>query len=157
MTARVHIRAAAAAALVLAGLLSAGCGAATKPHGRVVLNGQPYKADPGDMLRVTFFDEGEPGKQTSSVADVAPDGTFTLAGPTNTGIPPGKYHITVTTLSTAAPASTISGVPPSAPGGGDKFQGKYSDPAKTPLTCEVTTANPEIVIDVGKGTVSTGN
>jgi len=142
--------------LCLAALAAGGCGGAgTKPHGKVVMNGEPFKPDPGQTLQISFVGEG--ASSVSAVAQVNPDGTFTVPGPTNTGIPPGKYHVTVTTMAGGGPGGSSPPAGSAAPAGGDKFEGKYSDATKTPLTCEITSATPEIVIDVGKGTVSTGS
>ena len=134
--------------LCLAALAAGGCGGGSvKPHGTLMMNGQPYKPESGETLQITFAGEGESGKSISAVASVNPDGTFTVSGSTNTGIPPGKYRIMVqsTQYSKGGPMNMA-----------DKFQGKYSDATKTPLTCEITSANQPIIIDVGKGTASTG-
>ena len=152
-----HVRMILLTAAALSALAVFGCGGAkSKPHGKVLMNGEPYKVDSRETLRITFVSGGEAGKQFSTVAQVNPDGTFTVPGPTDEGVPPGKYHITVSTMMTGGPGGTFSPAGSAAPTGGDQFHGKYSATTTTPLTCEITSANPEIVIDVGKGTVSTG-
>ena len=150
-----YLRMAVRGVLCLGALAAGGCGANPRPNGKVVMNGAPYKAETGQILQITFIGEGASG--VSTAAQVNPDGTFTVPGPTNTGIPAGKYSITVTTTASGGPGGSgpPAGLAPAA--GGDQFQGKYSEPTKTPLSCEITSANPEIIIDVGKGTVSTGS
>lgn len=150
------LRTAVGCVVCLAALAAGGCGGGgkTKPHGKLVMNGEPYKPGPGEILQITFIGEGSSGVFT--VAKANPDGTFTVPGPTNTGIPAGKYHITVTTMAGGGPGGTAGGT--AAPAGGDTFKGKYSDATTTPLEVDIPASNPPpIVIDVGKGIVSMGS
>ncbi len=143
-----RFRPALLAATALVWLSAAGCGgvAGPKPQGKVLFNGEPYRLDSGETLQMTFIGEGEPGKQISAGAGVNPDGTFTVSGPANAGIPLGKYHITVqsTKYGPGGPSARMA----------DKFQGRYSNAAQTQLTCEITSANQPIIIDLGKGVVT---
>jgi hypothetical protein len=140
----------------LGALAASGCGGGSaKPHGKVVMNGEPYKPVAGQLLQISFIGDGTPS--ISTVAQVNPDGTFTVPGPTDNGIPPGKYHITASTMASGGPGGTAGGTTNvAAPSGGDQFQGKYRDASKTPLTVDITSANSDIIIDLGKGTVSKG-
>ena len=148
------LRTAVGCVLCLAALAAGGCsGGKTKPHGKLVMNGEPYKPGAGEILQITFIGEGSPS--ISAVAQLNPDGDFTVPGPTNTGIPAGKYHITVTAIGGGGPGGTAGGA--AAPVGGDMMRGKYSNATTTPLNCEITSANLPIVIDLGKGTVTTGS
>jgi hypothetical protein len=157
MKTSVSFRAGMAAALLLATLAASGCEGTSKPRGRIVKDGQPYKVDPSEDLRVFFYGDGEPGKATVTAADVSPDGSFNVAGPTETGLPMGKYRITVTSTPKAGSTGTVTAPAGfKAPAMGDKFELKFKDPANTPLTVEVKSSKTQIVIDVGKGTVTIG-
>ncbi len=150
-----YLRMAVSCVICLGALAAGGCGASTKPHGKVVMNGEPYKPVAGQILQISFIGDGTPS--ISTVAQVNPDGTFTVPGPTDTGIPSGRYHITVSTMASGGPGGSAGGTTGSAgPAAGDQFKGVYRDATKTPLTVEITAATPPIVIDVGKGTVATG-
>ena len=118
------------------------------------MNGEPYKPVAGQTLQINFVGDGTPSIAAS--AQVNPDGTFTLPGPTGTGVPPGHYHIAVSTMSVGGPGGSSAAPGSAAAAAGDQFKGKYQDASKTPLTVEITTSTPAIVIDVGKGTVATG-
>lgn len=148
------LRSAVGCVLCLAALAAVGCGGVkTKPYGKVVINGAPYKPGAGETLQITFIGEGPSG--ISAVAQVNPDGTFMVPGPTNTGIPAGKYHITMTTMAGGGPGGSGGG---GAAAGGDRIQAKYGNATQTPLGVDIPASNPPlIVIDVGSGTVTTGS
>ena len=144
------IRAVLAAAIVLTGLTVTGCesGPTPKPQGKILMNGQPFLVTKGVTFQLVFTG-GDGGQKIASQADVHPDGTFIVNGPSNKGLPTGKYRITATCTNPYAedPQSR-----------GDQFRGVYADPATTPFTVEIAGSKPPpIIIDVGKRTVARGS
>ena len=132
--------------LVLCALL-AGCGSpAAKFSGIVLVNGQPYHLDPSETFSLSFSYEVEPSYRRSSPAIVNPDGTFTVEMPDGKGFRLGKYQITAT--------STKYGPGIKSAERRDKFRKAFADPVKTPLTAEITPQTTEVLIDLGKKTVT---
>jgi hypothetical protein len=135
---------------IVLGLLLAlviGCGArykATTLHGRVLQDGQPIKLDSSEVLTIGFSYEVQPGYRRSSSAGVEPDGTFTIDMPHGQGFRLGTYEITAT-CTKGAYADPKS----------DRFKSAFADYTKTPLKVDVKEDTKQIVIDLGKGTVTT--
>lgn len=134
----------------LATTAAAGCGSATpvgkevkgvKVQGVLLENGKPIKFKQDETIRVSVS-QGDGEAQIASVADVKPeDGSFTIEGPTNQGIPPGKYTIQV--------EGEVYGAEEP-----DRFA-RLFDPeegtARPPLVVEVGAAEGQtITVDVGK-------
>jgi hypothetical protein len=128
--------------LVAAAFLSAGCGSKTvKVKGSLLANGKPYTVTDKEEVMIIFFPVDLNSEEAvAAAADLnRADGTFVVRGPTNTGIPPGKYRIAVT--------SSWYGKD------GDRFRNFYS-PDNSPLVCEVTgKSGQEITIDLARKTV----
>jgi len=129
----------------------AGCGggvSGSKVQGKLLMNGQPYQVGQGEEFTMAFVgNTGEGGAKLSCGVALNPDGTFAVNGPTNKGVPPGKYQITVVNM--PSPYSLKPGATQT-----DKFKDKYSSPDKTPLSVEITSATKEVVVDLGKGTAA---
>src|SRR5262245_66632553 len=66
-----------------------GCGQVAHVSGVVVEDGQPYT--PTEEMVALLCARDEPA-MTISVT-VQPDGSFTVYGPNNEGLPPGKYRV----------------------------------------------------------------
>jgi len=141
--------------LVLTALLLTGCGGTkTVPvKGKLVLP-QGLTVGQNDTVQIVFVPEDtSSGKAPPQpVAEFNPsDSTFTASLPKKSGIPPGKYKITV----------QISGYP--GPGENAKrkeyletLNEKFS-PKTTPLSCEVAPEGAQsFTIDLNQGTVSKG-
>jgi hypothetical protein len=134
-----------------AALVAAGCGKGgvrgVKVQGEVLQNGKPIPFLRGEEITVGFSREVEPGeKPFGAPAKVKPeDGTFTVAGPSGKGIPPGKYRIQLT--------SDIYGSDR-----GDRFEALFDAKAKRPpLVADVGPDGEQtFVIDVGQWTVRSG-
>jgi len=121
--------------LLLAVCLISGCGGRKQVKGKIVSGGQPVTVSEKGRIILSFVSEG--GSDTTVYnADTKNDGTFTIIGPENKGIPPGKYKVQVQALD-----------PYSSSGGTDKFGGKYA-PGKSTLVVDVGSG--ELTIDVGK-------
>jgi hypothetical protein len=67
----------------------AGCAKVAHVSGRVLEGGQPYK--PTDEMVALLFTRLE-SSMTLSVS-IQKDGTFVVFGPSNEGLPPGKYKV----------------------------------------------------------------
>jgi hypothetical protein len=131
----------AAALFLLLGLV-VGCGGtgSVQVRGTLQRDGKPYQFAKNEQVQITFSGSGPDGK-TAGVR-VNDDGTFILTGPVNRGLPPGTYKITL--------SAEIYGPK----NDGDRFRGAFSD-EKSPLSYAVTAdAVQEIVVDVGKKTVT---
>ena len=68
------------------------------------------------------------------------DGTFLVLGKDGNGLPPGKYRVNVELLKKKE----------------DLFKGSLTGP-RSPLTCEVTSASSELVVDLDQAKGSAGN
>jgi hypothetical protein len=64
--------------------------------GRLVNNGEPLKVSDQGVVQIAF--EYATNPDGSFVADVKPDGTFAIEGPTGEGIRPDTYRISVVQL-----------------------------------------------------------
>jgi hypothetical protein len=85
-------------------LVALGCNKSDGPkgvtvHGRLVQNGQPFKALPNEDVMVGFSPVGAaPGQAAPGASSdlVKPaDGSFTLTGRDKKGLPPGKYTVSL--------------------------------------------------------------
>ena len=89
-----------ALAVLMTGLLAAvgGCNSEglRVVKGRLVNNGEPLKVSDQGVVQIAF--EYATNPDGSFVADVRPDGSFTVEGPTRKGIRPETYRISVVQL-----------------------------------------------------------
>jgi hypothetical protein len=126
-----------------AALLAAGCGAkGVTVAGQVLSGGQPITVLPSEEIRVGFSAEAPAGQQgIAAWATVNPkDGSFTLAGPAGKGIPPGKYHVVVSSQIYQRSE--------------DRFEAVFG-PTKPPLTVDVgPEQGQQFIIEVGARTVT---
>jgi hypothetical protein len=125
-----------------------GCSGSTdKAHtvkGRIVDNGAAWSASganlqPGDPgIRVEFCPLDESGAIRDAYGAIinTQDGTFTVPGPNNKGLPEGKYRIAVHIGAFGQP---------------DKLKGALNRDKST-LTYQVPSSG-EVVIDIGKKTL----
>ncbi len=136
-------------ALACFALLLCGCGGGSKGvkvEGKLLKDGQPFKAQQGELLSLSFRGKDAKGSDVICPAKVASDGTFTVAGPKGGDrVPPGNYKINLSVTlqgtdgASLAKAATIN----------EQFsliQGKEYE-----VTAEPTQT---VTIDVGKGTLS---
>jgi hypothetical protein len=111
---------------------SAGCGSNGRHpvSGKVLYNGQPAVG-----ASVTFVRKGAGTYHEAAQGIVQDDGTFTLAGPTGKGAPPGEYIVLV---EWKEGAGKVKGRSPglNAP---DRLKKRYLDPIKPLLTATVET------------------
>jgi hypothetical protein len=143
--------------LVLTALLLAGCGSSLKTvpvKGKLVLP-QGLNLGPSDTVQVTFVPVETPASGKAApqpVAEVNPsDFTFTPTLPKASGIPPGKYKVTV----------SINGYPTGTP---NAKRQEYLDnlneafnAKNTKLTCDVAPEGSQsFTVDMNQGTVSKG-
>jgi hypothetical protein len=104
-------------------------------NGKIVKDGQPFTLSDKGQFVLLFVNPDDQAKSFN--ASVKADGTFTIVGPANKGIPPGKYRV------------QLQAMDPYAPGGGtDKLGGKYGPNSKSPMMIDVGPG--ELVIEVGK-------
>jgi hypothetical protein len=111
--------------------------------GRLLIDGQlcrPASVTNFDLNFLTVEGIG-PGKR-SYLAQVQPDGTFTVTGSIGKGIPPGRYKVIITG-NVVDPAGKPT----------NKYTPMYSQ-LKTPLEVEITDATKEITVDLEKKTVT---
>jgi hypothetical protein len=104
--------------------------------GRIIKGGGPFTVPEDDFVRVTFVPVTEGGQHalTGYIADYNnKDGTFKAIGPDLTGIPKGKYRITIAHERKKK----------------DLLKGAY-DLDKTPFVFDVNSSSQEIVIDLDK-------
>ena len=97
------VRAAAVAAALCAA--AAGCKekapanqvTGVKVNGQLVTNGKPLKMLPMEEIQVTFFEAGKAAEgRIESMTTADPEtGAFTVVGPHNKGIPPGRYKVSL--------------------------------------------------------------
>jgi len=142
--------------LVLTALLLTGCGGIkTVPvKGKLVLP-QGLTVGQNDTVQIVFVLDEAPSSGKAApqpVAEYNPsDSTFTASLPKKSGIPPGKYKVTV----------QISGYPnqqenPKRKEYIETLNEKFS-PKNTTLSCEVAPEGAQsFTIDLGQGTVSKG-
>lgn len=124
--------------LVAFGLvLIAGCGEGhMNTKGRIMKGGAAFTVPEDDFVRVTFIPVMENGQNpvTCYIAEYNnKEGTFKVLGPDLTGIPKGKYRITVAHERKKT----------------DLFKGAY-DIGKTPFVFDITSNTQSIVIDLDK-------
>jgi hypothetical protein len=139
----IRTRLVAALSVVLLAHL-AGCGdrSNVQVKGTLLKDGKPYQLAQDEQVQVTFAGEDFRGAAFSASARVQPDSTFVMQGAANRGIPPGTYKIAL--------SAEIYGPKNE----GDRFNGAFAE-NKTPLSYTVTKDGvQEIVVDVGKKTVS---
>jgi hypothetical protein len=131
----------------LAAVLVSGCGSGNNVvlRGTLQKDGKAYVFAEGEELEVSLIGQDPSGRAFSSGAEVNKEtGTFSFKGPTGQGIPPGTYKITLSSQLFSGPQFK-----------GDRFRGAFSQ-EKTPLSYAMTTdRGQEIIIDIGKKTVTT--
>lgn len=93
--------------------------------GTVVERGKPLKFKPNEEVSVGFYAiDGPDAEKASFGAPVKPeDGTFTMSGPSGTGIPAGKYKITL--------SSQVYG------DGNDRFQQQFASDGSAQMIADV--------------------
>jgi len=126
-----------ASALVIALVTLAGCeGARIPAKGKVLANGNPLKLSDKGVLTVTFYaeDDKEATNPFPTIVDQK-EGTFTVSGKEQRGLPPGKYRIAVTAVDPY-------------PSGKDLFNDKYKG-KNTDIVKDVKDTS-EIVLDLKK-------
>jgi hypothetical protein len=113
-------------------LVGVGCdsGGRRSVTGKVLYNGQPAAG-----ATVTFVRKDSANRldDTMPQGTVEADGTFTLAGPTGKGVPPGEYIVLV---EWKEGAGKVKGRAP-ALGAPDRLKKKYLDPNHPQLTATV--------------------
>lgn len=133
-------------AVALLGGLAAGCGGGdgvrgVPVKGTVVLNGKPLQLKGSEQLAISLVRMDDNQSVAATGAYNPADGSFAVAGPTNRGIPEGKYRIAVST-SDYGPKSQ-----------GDRFRGLFGA-NNSPLVVSLSSDNAErLVVDVGKKSV----
>jgi hypothetical protein len=153
----IRSRGRAGAALgALAAVLLGGCGRGDDPtaqfshvkgakvKGVLLQNGKPIKFLPNEMITVSLTAAGDPsGAAAAGGGDVnAEDGTFAIPGPSNQGLPPGKYQVLVS-------ADIYGG----ASGNPNRFE--VLAKKKPPLTVDVGAEDGQTFeIDIGKWTAT---
>src|SRR5262249_12972261 len=114
-------------------LLPLGCDGSSriKAKGSILKGGQPFRTGEGEELRIVFAPLDPPaGTQYDSFAAVydPDDGSFQVAGKDGSGLPPGKYRISLQLMSKKEDLW------------GGRLIGK-----KSPFTCEITSATDRVV------------
>jgi hypothetical protein len=83
--------------------LFAGCGGGTPgvpAKGKLVLAGQAFDPSAYDPITIILYPDTTSGTAENTFpAIVEDDGTFTVPGREGQGIPPGKYHVSIETMS----------------------------------------------------------
>ncbi len=134
-------------ACLFCSLLTVGClgsDEGVKFKGVIQVNGRPYHFAPNEELQVSFLpiDTSQAHARIAAATIDKSNSTFQVNGPTNEGLPPGMYKITI--------ASLILGKN----GTGDRFRGAF-DAQHTPLTCNITEDEGQsFVIDVARRSVT---
>jgi hypothetical protein len=108
-----------------------------KAKGRVVKNGEPFRAEDGEGLRI-FFDPVDIGEGTTTYDSFAAeyhatDGTFEVRGKNGKGLPTGNYRISLQLMKARE----------------DQLKGSAMG-KRSPFTCEITGKQGEVVIDLDK-------
>jgi len=120
--------------LLVAACLAGGCSGSKQVNGKITQGGQPMTLSDKGMFILSFNPENATAPTYN--ATTKPDGTFTIVGPENKGIPPGKYKVNLQAMDPYSPS-----------GGTDKLGGKYV-PGKSTLVVEI--GKGDLVIDVPK-------
>jgi hypothetical protein len=131
------------AAVVVVGCTSGDPNKGVTVRGRVVQNGRPLKFLPNEDVSIGFSAadaaSGSGGFGASAGVNAA-DGTFTVTGRNNTGVPPGRYRVSM---------SSQVGY-----GNVDRFE-KLFDGKKPPLIVEISSGGAQaVVIDVDNWTAT---
>ena len=119
--------------------LATGCGGGPtkfQTRGRILKNGEPFRAPQDDALRLTLVPIPEQGSRVMNwyAANFnAKDGTFRASGPDGAGIPPGKYRVCVELLHKRS----------------DVLKGAFFGDS-SPFVREVRSRSDEITIDLAK-------
>jgi hypothetical protein len=115
-------------------LVSMGCGnSQIKAKGRVLKGGAPFQPAEGEAVRI-FFEPLDPpqGSYDSYAGEFNnKDGTFQINGKDGTGLPPGKYRITLQLMKNKE----------------DLFNGGLMG-RRSPFSCEVKRSSDEAVVDL---------
>jgi hypothetical protein len=119
-------------------LSASGCGGSPNlaVKGRLLKNGEPFRPDKDDIVRITFAPIPEPGQRAMDYYAANfnhDDGTFRAAGKDGTGVPPGKYRIGIEHLRNKR----------------DLLRGAF-DADRSPFVREVNGGIKEITIDLAK-------
>jgi hypothetical protein len=119
-------------------LTISGCGGADRlqTRGRILKDGQPFRPDEGDVVRVMFVPIPADGGRATDfhMAEFnATDGTFRAAGKDLKGIPPGKYRVTVEHLRKKK----------------DLLKGAF-DAENSPIIREINSTAEEVTIDLAR-------
>jgi hypothetical protein len=121
-----------------------GCSSKSDPRvtGTLIDNGQSVKVAENEAVEITFFAAKTDAAVNQAIGEFdAATGAFRVRGPEKEGIPPGEYKIAIA----CSPLDDDSK---------DRFAGKFTE-ENTPLRYTVTDHTiQEIVIDVGKKTVT---
>jgi hypothetical protein len=119
---------------LLIAFVGVGCGSQIKAKGRVVKDGAPFQPGEGEAVRIFFVPLDPPqGTTYDSYAGEFnnQDGTFQIKGKDGSGLPPGKYRITMQLMKNKE----------------DLFNGGLMGP-RSPFTCEVKSSSDEVVVDL---------
>ncbi len=113
-----------------------------KVSGRLVFNAQPIRFLQDEEIKVSFSDaDDKTERAVGASATVNEDGTFTINGPSDQGIPAKKYQVIVT-------SQIYSG------DGTDRFAALFEE-GKPPLIADVGDQEGQtFVIDLGKRQVT---
>jgi hypothetical protein len=136
------------ALLLIVLLLGSGCGrgreSGPKVIGRLLIDGQPCRPVSVYDFDVKFLTvEGAGTDKRSYLAEVQPDGSFTLNGSMGKGIPVGRYKVSIT--------GKVLGEDGKPTG---RYLSQFTDGA-TPLEVEIVDRTREITIDLAKKTATT--
>jgi hypothetical protein len=117
-------------------LLLVGCSNSPniKAKGRVLKGGQPFTTQPGEGLRIILAPMAAPatGQYDSFAAEFDPsNGSFRVRGKDGTGLPPGKYRVSLQLMKNKE----------------DQFRGRYVG-LKSPFVVEVGQGGGDLVIDL---------
>jgi hypothetical protein len=131
------------AAVVVVGCTSGDPNKSVAVRGRVIQNGRPLKFLPNEDVSIGFSAAdaalGSGGFGASAGVN-AVDGTFTVTGRNHTGVPPGRYRVS---LSSQVGCGNV-----------DRFE-KLFDGKKPPLIVEISPGGDQaVVIDVDNWTAT---
>jgi hypothetical protein len=101
----------------------AGCGDSEKAYavsGKVTVGGAPLTAG-----TVTFVPEGAAKTAGNPMTTIKSDGTYTMAGKNNRGLPAGRYKVAVTTMVPPGAEVTSGDKPPKPVAINEKY--KFAD------------------------------
>jgi hypothetical protein len=131
------------AAVIVIGCTSGDLNKGVTVRGRVVQNGRPLKFLPKEDVSIGFSAaDAAPGSGGfgASAGVNAADGTFTVTGRNNAGVPPGRYRVS---LSSQVGYGNV-----------DRFD-KLFDGKKPPLIVEISPGGTQaVVIDVDNWTAT---